>query len=88
MAYPLGHWTWDELIKELAEHGVTFHESGSLTSPIGHTSPIQYFEKGGKKPRRYAITFADRKEGVLPNTLRSLCSGLGLDPKDFGLELG
>lgn len=89
MAYPFGHWTWRGLIDEFASKGIKFRDGRPLTSPDGITRNVQYFETGeGPARRRYVVTFADQNETVHPDVLRSICAGLGVSAKEFGLELG
>jgi hypothetical protein len=75
--------TWSELIEQLSEHGIVFHESEEiLQAPDGEQEKIKYFECGAA---HYVVCFCDSNERVVPSQIRSICAAFNIDVAKFWL---
>lgn len=84
MAYPFAKAiTWKELIDAFKPFGVEFKEEQI------NGCKVQYFENTmDGNVYAHPVDILDQDERLLPSTLRSVCVGLKVNPKMFGLEIG
>ena len=87
MAYPFGPaWTYKALLQALLDspYGITCQKSRNR---IGSQNWILQ-RSLNQVTLICALVVESEDEGILPSKLRNIVQSLGLDAKDYGLELG
>lgn len=95
MAYPFAPMpTFEEFCKALTDkHGCVLKEK-TQHSGFGHqtadvcTIEIRRSAPGQERPAKAVIQKLEKTKPISPYMIRSVCTRLGIDPKEFGFELG
>lgn len=88
MSYPfIKAINWDEFIEQMKGIGVSF-KTETVPGPAKTPIEVTYFEnKMDGLAFTCVVDIVDRKEMLLPSTIRVICRRLHIHPTVFGLDL-
>jgi hypothetical protein len=89
LSYPFGKAIdWDEFIALMNGIGVVFNQTTAI-GPKGQPIPVSFFEnKMEGEAYTCVVDITDRKQILLPSTIRGILKSLHIHPKVCGFHLG